>query len=392
MGYINPNITEDNQLSKADMDLVISEINDNDERIEVNRLAIESGLQPSVVDILQLPTKINAVVGDTLQIFFNGMIKGKTADNFHFGCKNYKAGMSVYDLGKTFERYFEFTPTTVGDYAFTVGVWDSKGVKVGEKSTTISVKQAVQNPTSLIQGIAVGDSLTEANVWTQEFIRRITGTGGTPSGNGFANFNLINEGASGQTWNYFVTSTSPFWNSTTGQLDFEKYRIDNSLASLDVLYCLMTMNGIMNYKTDAEWIAWKLQVTDFIDAYLNDFPSGNVVLMSVPFPSTNSGLYSYGSYNSYYFDYMTLLINASKISEIYKEISLDPAYSSNVDHIACEIEFDSQHGYPIGEKAVNLRTTSIVERVDGGGVHPANNGYYQIADTSYRHFINKYCQ
>lgn len=161
----------------------------------------------SAVEI-SLPDKINATVGDTLQLFYRGMVK---APNPY-----------IYDIlvscskGKQFPRYFEYFPVAgdVGTTTFKVEVKNKDGVVLGTKTCNLVTKAAVQSPASIKKILCVGDSLTSSGVWCQEASRRLIGTGGTPAGLALSNISFLGrktgggigfEGTGGWTWDSYAT-------------------------------------------------------------------------------------------------------------------------------------------------------------------------------------------
>lgn len=154
---------------------------------------------------ITLPDKIQAVVGDTLQVFAQGCIEAlNTYRHFiTFDC----------DIGNSYPRYFETTPVVgnVGNHTLTVNVHDINGSVIATKSTTINVFQTTHQPASAKQVLCMGDSLTAAAVWSPEFYRRVTGTGGTPAGNAYGNTTFIgNRGTGGKYVGYGGWSVSNY--------------------------------------------------------------------------------------------------------------------------------------------------------------------------------------
>lgn len=178
----------------------------------VNNIAERLNLTPPEPIQISLPDKINAVVGDTLQLFFRGIIQ--SVDPYKYDI------LVTCSKGKKFPRYFEYTPTTadIGDVTFRISVKDDNGQILGSGQTTISTKAAVKSPTTPINIVSLGDSLTSAGIWCAEANRRLTGTGGTPAGNGFSNISFIGAkhngttgyfGVGGWTWDSYTTQGRP---------------------------------------------------------------------------------------------------------------------------------------------------------------------------------------
>ncbi|NCC47366.1 MAG: hypothetical protein EOM16_10125, partial [Bacteroidia bacterium] len=166
---------------------------------------LEISIEPDVIDI-SLPDKIYAIVGDTLQMFYRGMI----AHPYPY----------IYDIlptcskGKNYPRYFYYLPTVndVGTTPFKVEVKDKDGNILGSKTCNLVTKAAVQAPATDKKVLCVGDSLTNAGTWCIEASRRLIGTGGTPVGLGLTNISFLGrktgsgigwEGNGGWTWDTY---------------------------------------------------------------------------------------------------------------------------------------------------------------------------------------------
>lgn len=161
---------------------------------------------------VNLPSQIYAVVGDTLQLFFRGIVKASNpyAHNIKVTC----------DIGAQTPRYFEVTPASahVGSHSLKIDIRDDAGNILKTKTTALVVK----NTTSLAQSnknvLCFGDSLTSGGVWCKEASRRLAGQGGTPAGLELSNVHFVGKlsndgvgyfGAGGWSWRDFVTSGRP---------------------------------------------------------------------------------------------------------------------------------------------------------------------------------------
>lgn len=168
-----------------------------------------TGTVPTTSEVVEinLPEKINAVVGDTIQIFFRSIIKAVNPYNYDI--------VVNCNRGKMYPRYFEFTPEAVENIDFQVKIKNNNGEVLGTKTTVISVKSAISQPSENKNILFIGDSLTAAGIYTQEAFRRLTGTGGTPSGLGYSNISFVGrktygnikaEGNSGWSWGDYLTT------------------------------------------------------------------------------------------------------------------------------------------------------------------------------------------
>nr|DAO26778.1 MAG TPA: hyaluronidase [Bacteriophage sp.] len=142
---------------------------------------------------ISLPNELSAIVGDTLQLFFRGIVAA--------------VNPYVYDLfvtcdkGAKYPRYFQVTPTAsdIGDYDWTLTIRDNNKNVLSTAKTTLKIRDAVKSPASEINIACFGDSLTYNGVWCREAHRRLTETGGTPAGKGLTNINFVGKKKNGTT-------------------------------------------------------------------------------------------------------------------------------------------------------------------------------------------------
>jgi len=338
---------------------------------------------------IELPTQIEAVVGDTIQLFYQAMVSTPNYDKYHFVGKS-----SINPTeSKSLPRYFETTPTTAGYRELTFYVLDSDYKVLDEKTTTLKVLPAVSSPSTLVSVWNIGDSFINNPTSNDELERRLTGTGGTPTGNAFTNIEIHREGNSGKEWNWYVNDeASPFVYS--GVLDFNQYRIDNGLNIPTVALLNLTWNGVGIERSDAEWITWTNDVYTFIDTIKVQFPNIDLKFVSPSMPSTLGGesfVNGANGLNGYGDEYL-LKVNLLRMAQIYERIKGETNYSNHVQHIQSSLQVDSV--YNVGSTAtnVNTRNSTNTELIGNNDVHPTTEGYYQIADAQYRNFIYNYCQ
>jgi hypothetical protein len=140
-----------------------------------------SGIAPRIV----LPDEIVAVVGDTLQLFKRGLIE--TWDVYSTPHE------LLCDFGSSFPRYYETTPTAAGDHTLRVNVIDIEGTPLQTDTVNIKVVEATGAPAAEKRVLCVGDSLTEGGEWPKEMYRRLTQSGGTPTGLGYGNITFVGD-------------------------------------------------------------------------------------------------------------------------------------------------------------------------------------------------------
>ena len=125
-----------------------------------------------------LADKYDLVVGDTFQLFYRSVIASPNPYKYSIvvKCKQ----------GKSFPRYYEYTPTEPGQHKLTLQVVDSDFTVLGSAETTLNVvvPKAPEKPVNIL---CIGDSLTAGGLWVSELNRRIVGEEGVPAGLGFKN-------------------------------------------------------------------------------------------------------------------------------------------------------------------------------------------------------------
>ena len=174
------------------------------------------------IDMIKVPQKYDLVVGDTFELFWNGIMLCKDYTRY-----NIEAKSSI--KGHNYRHKFEVTPTTAGTYPLTITVFDDAGKKIDSKTTQLIVKPALtQGPEQPINIVCIGASDTNDKAWPDEFARRICGTtnktnysginsGNGPQGLGLTNINFVGtkttpggygyEGTGGWTWDSYMNLT-----------------------------------------------------------------------------------------------------------------------------------------------------------------------------------------
>ncbi len=123
-----------------------------------------------------LPKKYDLVVGDTFQLYYRSVIEAPNpyAYSIVAKCKE----------GKSFPRYYEYTPTAPGQHKLTIQVVDADFTVLGSAETTLNVV-VPKKPEKPLNVMCIGASTTEGGHWIAEVNRRINGEGGAPEALGF---------------------------------------------------------------------------------------------------------------------------------------------------------------------------------------------------------------
>ena len=178
---------------------------------QISNIASRIDIPSETIDI-SLPDKIYAIVGDTLQLFFRGIIKAVDP---------YKYNIVVScSKGRQYPRYFEYTPTTqdVGQTNFTITVKDNNRNVISTKQCLLVTKNTVASPSDTINVACFGDSLTASGAWCKEAHRRLVESDGSPIGKGLTNIKFVGSkkigttgyfGVGGWTWDSYTTQGRP---------------------------------------------------------------------------------------------------------------------------------------------------------------------------------------
>lgn len=161
---------------------------------------------------ISLPDKIYAVVGDTLQLFYRGIIQAVNPYNYNI--------LVSCSKGKQYPRYFEYLPVAgdVGTTTFTITVKDNNRNVIATKQCQLVTVNIVKSPTSVLKVLCFGDSLTTNGAWSHEADRRLTMSGGTPAGKELINIDFCGSldangtgyfGVGGWQWSSYTTAGRP---------------------------------------------------------------------------------------------------------------------------------------------------------------------------------------
>ncbi|MBQ2997508.1 MAG: hypothetical protein IJD62_00755 [Oscillospiraceae bacterium] len=342
-----------------------------------------------------LADEYELVAGDNFQLFYRGVVQAVNPYNYYIKVTCSK--------GSAFPRYYEWNPTAenVGRHKLTLQVMDNNGNLLGEDSTTLVVKEAVE-PTKNINILCIGDSLTAGGYWPGEMNRRLIGEGGTPAANSFSNISFVGaksktingykvnfEGTGGWTWATFLSEKSPLYNPATEEISFKYYCEKNGIEGIDCLYTLLTWNGQgMAFKTNYSVSTGHFaDAAKLIDILHEEYPEATVRCLGIQIPSQNGGMgYNYGA-NGGYSDSYGMLVTAMNYNATLEDFCQQDKYKNFVKYVDVAGQFDTDYNMPNTQKAVNNRS-SVTETFGTNGVHPSVNGYYQIADAAYRAMIH----
>lgn len=187
-----------------------------------------------------------------------------------------------------------------------------------------------------------------------------------------------------------VESYQPFWNTETDSFDIKVYVDTYCDGHLEILCVQLGINSIVGanpFTADfSKTVLTKAKA--FIDLVHSQLPETKIYLATLPLPSQNGGIganYAAGNANG---SYLTASWNykVHKVNDLYRSLLDDEDYKTFVSVIDVCSEMDSENNYPASDVAVNTRSATIEKR-GTNGIHPFNDGYWQIADAWFRAII-----
>ena len=173
---------------------------------------------------------------------------------------------------------------------------------------------------------------------------------------------------------------NPFWDEETMQVDFEKYAQRIGVSKIDYIYVLLGWNSAWDSMS-----AIKDKATTFINNVISKFPNCKIVLLGLQIPARD-GLGENYSTDGMYSRYLDLIDYVYALDNTYNQLSKELA--NNVSSVNISGQFDTEYNMQTTEKSPNVRNNQKISQ-QSNGVHPAQSGYYQIADACYRDFVNK---
>lgn len=178
-----------------------------------------------------------------------------------------------------------------------------------------------------------------------------------------------------------TASGNPFWNEKTEKVDFLNYVTNQGKTKLDYVYVLLGWNGVYQ----ATESTFKASVRTFVDNILADFPDSKIVFLGLQIPARDGLGANYGA-NGIYSRYYDLIQHVWNLNKWYSDLAEE--YPYNVSYVNIAGQFDTENNMMVSTRPVNTRNSKI-ETYQANGVHPAYEGYMQIADACYRDFVHK---
>ena len=320
---------------------------------------------------ITLPPKIYGVVGKEINIYFDNITLSTNINDYNFDV--------VCTIGTQQNERWTCIPTVAGTTALTINVYKDN-VLVGTATTSIVVKASSVGNGVNRRCLFIGDSTTEAGVYTQELLNiqnvdvtklNLIGTKGIAPD--------LHEGIGGWSIHSFYTdATSPFVFS--GVFNFAQYVSANGYANIDRIGIHLGINDMFAQTDDVTLnanIATTLGELNAMIANIRLYSSTVKigVMVAIP-PSSNQDAFgkNYASgqtrwrYKRNHYLWTKAFIDYFKARE-----------AENIYVVPLNTCLDTVNNMSTETVAVNSRNAKQVVR-QSNGIHPALEGYNQMAD------------
>lgn len=210
----------------------------------------------------------------------------------------------------------------------------------------------------------------------------------SPSGDNVSGTLTLSSGSGSATLNYTKTeqgSANPFWDSTNQQLSFAPYVNQYCGGTIDIVYIMLGVNTLFTYTAAQQ----KAYAKTFVQQLNREYPSCVVVLVAGPYPSMINMMPGYGASGNQYTNTYRVIMRLFNVYKAYKELEQELSY---VKFESWSAQFDADYNYPLTQKNVNRRNSSVTEPYANNTVHPGDAGYMQFADAAYRSIVAHFCQ
>lgn len=318
-----------------------------------------------------LPTNVKAVENQTLEIYFQNIIRYQNADIVPY--------KEIQDAYLNNDRMAILDTSNTGSYtkAFSTKEVFNAGAKSYNFNYQVIPANAGSGSNKKV--LCIGDSLTATAKYTKRLLELfaddamdITLLGSmhpasseTNRYEGLSGWSTVDY-ATKQTYN---DKTNPFYNPSTSAFDFSYYMTQQSYSGVDYVFINLGTNDILQESSDTI-SAINAMVTSIL-AYDSDIKIG---LWLPP----NRGITEDNQLKG-----LNDMFNAMRINKLYID-----TYSSSPDVtlIPVNLNVNPYKDYPVVDIPVGLVSGSeySVPYTDvSNSIHPNDNGYYHIADVLY---------
>lgn len=314
---------------------------------------------------------------------------GLTMEIYNSQITNQGAHISEYDVvwetpvGEATENKFSITAgdEMIGEYPVNVSVYDREGLLLAEKEFMLSIVEAKKQQFSML---TIGDSLSANGALykrLQEHLDHQLICNGTRGYEGF-----LTEARLGFSAADYLTETGyyleegeevhKFWNPETGRFDWNYYKETTGFQP-DVVLIHLGTNGLLSGDENAE------NICRIVELIRQDDKKIPIYVVNTIYQSDQNGIGSMKMNNG------SLMFPGQYKQErdlanfrLMEALSENLAGEKGIYLIPASISVDSEHVFLTEERPVNPYSEKT-EPVAVDAVHPALEGYHQIADAIY---------
>lgn len=336
--------------------------------------------------ILNIPTKMYALVGYELNIYFENITEDWTLYKWDVTCTK----------GMQLERGYRITPIAddAGEYTLTIRASISEDI-YKEVSTTLIVTGASAGTGETASVIIMGDSTTDngivitklnANFAEDAMGVSTIGTRGTSPNN--------HEGRSGWKFEDYLTKASetytdgrgtvynPFYNPTSETFDADYYFTNSGISKPDWFFVNLGINDVFGASTDAALntqIDAVIERCDTVVDSLLDATTTTKVGICLTIPCNHSQDAFGKAYGCNQTRDRCKRNNTFWVKKLIEEY--DGREDERIYLIPINASLDTIYNMGMETIPVNARNeTTYSSPIYNGGVHPVASGYWQIAD------------
>lgn len=333
----------------------------------------------SASKLVTLPPNLYGIVGQELNIYFDNVIEGRDKD-FTFDV--------VSSRGQQFENYWRFVPTVAETFTVTVNAYVGETL-LGSATSSVIVKAATVGAGGNKKVLIIGDSTTNSGFAVTKLNENfnndpmditLLGTRGTAPN--------VHEGRSGWKASDYTTLaslggvTNAFWNPGTSAFDFGYYIAQNSIATPDYVVINLGINDTFNYFDDATLLSEAANIVARFNTMVASIKAYNATI-KIGIAITIPPNYSQDAFGKDYGSAQTLsrykrnnILWVNYLITTFKNREAESLYL-----VPIHTNLDTRYNFTTEQKQVNARNTATyTSSASGSGVHPAETGYWQVAD------------
>lgn len=334
--------------------------------------------------VLNLPSKVYALVGTEMNIYFDNLVEGHDTDY------EWDVTCSTNSIGMHLERGYRITASETGTYTLTFTVKRKSDGSTVTKSASLVITGANAGSGGSASVIVLGDSTTANGIvigklhdnFAEDSMSITTlGTCGTSPNN--------HEGRSGWRFSFYCTDASksgvsnPFYNPTSETFDANYYFTNSGISKPDYFIINLGINDLFGASSDWQMnnaIEETISYCDTIIESLLDATTTTKVCVCFTIPPN----YSQDAFGREYKTGQNR--NRYKKNNVHWVQRLMDEYEGRENEriyvIPINISLDTRYNMGFDTQPVNARNTDITYQmpIGNGGIHPVTSGYWQIAD------------